>query len=45
MLFNTDATAGGKQPANLIDSPMHTAADAVKTWPDGDLFEKFPGTK
>jgi N-acyl-D-amino-acid deacylase len=41
VLFNTDANADGKQPADLIDSPMHTAADAVKKWPNVDLFEKF----
>lgn len=41
VLFNTDANADGKQPSSLIDGPMHTAADTVKTWPDGDLFEKL----
>jgi CubicO group peptidase (beta-lactamase class C family) len=41
VLFNTDANAKGEQPADLIDGPMHTAADAVKTWPEGDLFEMF----
>jgi CubicO group peptidase (beta-lactamase class C family) len=35
VLFNTDANADGKQPSNLIDGPMHEAADAVKKWPDG----------
>ncbi|VTU00128.1 n-acyl-d-amino-acid deacylase : Penicillin-binding protein, beta-lactamase class C OS=Singulisphaera acidiphila (strain ATCC BAA-1392 / DSM 18658 / VKM B-2454 / MOB10) GN=Sinac_4395 PE=4 SV=1: Beta-lactamase [Gemmataceae bacterium] len=41
VLFNTDATAKGEQPASLIDGPMHAAAAAVKTWPDTDLFEKY----
>jgi N-acyl-D-amino-acid deacylase len=41
VLFNTDCTPKGEQPASLIDGPMHEAADAVKQWPDGDLFEKF----
>lgn len=40
ILFNTDANAEGKQPAGLIDGPMHDAADAVKKWPEGDLFGK-----
>jgi N-acyl-D-amino-acid deacylase len=41
VLFNTDAAPDGKQPASLIDGPMHAAADAVKKWPAADLFEKF----
>jgi N-acyl-D-amino-acid deacylase len=45
VLFNTDANAKDEQPADLIDGPMHDAADAVKKWPDGDLFEKFPAGK
>ena len=40
VLFNTDANAAGKYPATLIDGPMHAAADDVKKWPGGDLFEK-----
>jgi N-acyl-D-amino-acid deacylase len=36
VLFNTDADADGKRPADLIDEPMHAAADAVKKWPEGD---------
>lgn len=42
VLFNTDANADGKTLSNLVDGPMHEAADEVKTWPDIDLFEKFP---
>jgi N-acyl-D-amino-acid deacylase len=41
VLFNTDASPKGRQPASLIDGPMHRAADAVKKWPDIDLFAKF----
>lgn len=41
VLFNTDATPKGDQPASLIDGPMHGAADAVKNWPDTDLFDTF----
>jgi CubicO group peptidase (beta-lactamase class C family) len=41
VLFNTDADPKGKAPAVLIDEPMHRTADAIKTWPDVDLFEKF----
>jgi CubicO group peptidase (beta-lactamase class C family) len=45
VLFNTEANADGKVLSNLIDSPMHDAATAVKKWPSSDLFEKFlPGT-
>ena len=40
VLFNSDADHEGEQPADLIDGPMHDAADAVKKWPDHDLFEK-----
>jgi len=45
VLFNTDATGKGEQPVNLIDGPMHAAADAVKKWPGGDLFEKYRSGK
>jgi N-acyl-D-amino-acid deacylase len=45
ILFNTDSNHKNEQPADLIDGPMHEAADAVKKWPDGDLFEKFPPNK
>lgn len=41
VLFNTDANPQGKFPASLIDGSMHAAADAVRQWPDADLFEKF----
>ena len=43
VLFNTDANSKGKAPADLIDSPLHKAADAVKSWPDVDLFPRFLG--
>src|SRR5262245_32685159 len=45
VLFNTDANEEGKRPADLIDGPMHNAADSVKKWSDGDLFAKFPAGK
>jgi CubicO group peptidase (beta-lactamase class C family) len=45
VLFNTDANHKNEQPADLIDAPMHEAADAVKKWPDGDLFEKYSPQK
>lgn len=44
VLFNTDANGKGEHPSGLIDGPMHTAADAVKAWPDADLFESFRTT-
>jgi N-acyl-D-amino-acid deacylase len=40
VLFNCDANAKDKEFAGLIDSPLHEAADAVKIWPDIDLFPK-----
>ncbi|HEV3385321.1 MAG TPA: serine hydrolase domain-containing protein [Gemmata sp.] len=45
VLFNTDANHKAEEPAGEIDEPMHEAADAVKRWPDVDLFEKFPRNK
>jgi N-acyl-D-amino-acid deacylase len=41
VLFNANAPPKGEEPADLIDEPMHDAADAVKKWPDVDLFEKI----
>jgi N-acyl-D-amino-acid deacylase len=41
VLFNTDTDPKGKEPADLIDVPVHEAADAVKKWPEVDLYEKF----
>jgi CubicO group peptidase (beta-lactamase class C family) len=38
VLFNTSATADGRAPADKIDSLVHRAADAVKTWPAQDQF-------
>lgn len=45
VLFNTDADADaeGKALANGIDGPLHAAADAVKAWPDVDLFPTYYG--
>jgi N-acyl-D-amino-acid deacylase len=45
VLFNTDNNHKNEEPSGSIDSPMHEAADAVKKWPDVDLFEKFPQSK
>jgi N-acyl-D-amino-acid deacylase len=45
ILFNTELTPRGKDPASLIDAPMHEAIDAVKEWPSGDLFEHNPNAK
>jgi CubicO group peptidase (beta-lactamase class C family) len=36
VLFNSDDTPGGESPAALIDPLVHTAADAVKEWPEGE---------
>ena len=41
VLFNTEANAERKVLADLIDGPMHDAANAVKKWPTVDLFSKF----
>jgi N-acyl-D-amino-acid deacylase len=38
VLFNASATADGAVPAAKIDSLVHQAADAVKTWPTHDQF-------
>jgi N-acyl-D-amino-acid deacylase len=43
VLFNTDRTTG--QPARplsgVIDPLVHAAAEAVRTWPDHDLFTRY----
>jgi len=41
VLFNTRSGPGGKALASLIDPLVHRAADAVKSWPKGDLFEQY----
>jgi N-acyl-D-amino-acid deacylase len=41
VLFNTDCDPTGKLLSGLIDGPLHGAANAVKQWPEDDLF----GTK
>jgi N-acyl-D-amino-acid deacylase len=38
VLFNGSATADGSRPAAKIDSLVHRAVDAVRRWPDHDLF-------
>jgi N-acyl-D-amino-acid deacylase len=39
VLFNTDADAKGKSLTAIVDPLVHQAADAVKRWPEYDLFE------
>jgi N-acyl-D-amino-acid deacylase len=38
VLFNTRNGGGDKEPSTKIDGPLHRAADAVKRWPEGDLY-------
>jgi len=40
VLFNSDTAANGKSAATIIDPLIHRAANAVKEWPDNDLFQK-----
>jgi N-acyl-D-amino-acid deacylase len=45
VLFNSRDTPDGDEPAAAIDRLVHEAADAVREWPDKDLFPgKTPGT-
>lgn len=39
VLFNTRSTPFGTHPARIIDPQVHRAANAVKTWPNHDLFK------
>jgi N-acyl-D-amino-acid deacylase len=41
VLFNSDAGSDGKALAESIDGAMHAAADAVKNWPDINLFDQY----
>lgn len=41
VLFNTDADPAGEHPAGAIDAPLHGAADKVRQWPSGNLYERF----
>jgi len=41
VLFNTHANGRGDVLTNLIDGPLHGAADAVKSWPAQDLFPVY----
>lgn len=41
VLFNTNTTAKGKIPADTIDPLLHEAADAVKEWPQKNLFDRM----
>ena len=38
VLFNTREKYKGEEPSAAIDGRLHEAADAVKQWPDHDLF-------
>ena len=39
VLFNSRRPCAGKNPASAIDPLIHVAVDAVKEWPEEDLFE------
>lgn len=41
ILFNSRGTYITRHPAALIDLLLHRVANAVKTWPDDDLFPEF----
>ena len=41
VLFNADTDPDGKFLGALIDPLVHRAADAVREWPDADLFPKY----
>jgi len=38
VLLNTRETPDGVEPAAAVDPLLHAAADAVREWPDRDLF-------
>ena len=41
VLFNQRVSTGSRHVAATIDPLVHRAANAVKTWPPVDLFEKY----
>ena len=41
VLFNSRATKNGEHAARTIDPLIHRAANAVREWPQHDLFEEF----
>jgi N-acyl-D-amino-acid deacylase len=41
ILFNSRATTNGEHAAREIDPLIHRAANAVREWPEHDLFEEF----
>ena len=43
VLFNAHADRAGKPLVGLIDPLVHGAADAVREWPDVDLFSRYLG--
>ena len=40
-LFNTDSHPSGTKLPDLLDKRIHSAADDVTAWPEGDLFDTF----
>jgi phage gp29-like protein len=41
ILFNSRNDAENQRLSSLIDPLLHQAADAVGTWPAGDLFPRY----
>ncbi|WP_406699158.1 serine hydrolase domain-containing protein [Singulisphaera sp. Ch08] len=41
VLFNSDSGSNGKSAAATIDPLIHQAANAVKEWPNKDMFERI----
>jgi len=39
VLFNSRRACAGKNPASTIDPLVHKAVDAVREWPEEDLFD------
>lgn len=44
VLFNTQATKAGERLSDLVDPLVHPVADAVRQWPEGDLFPRYLAT-
>ncbi len=45
VLFNSDTGSNGKSAAVAIDSLVHKAANAVKEWPEKDLFAEIASSR
>jgi N-acyl-D-amino-acid deacylase len=41
VLFNTQATTAGERLSDLIDPLVHPVVDAVREWPEIDLFPRY----